>query len=81
MPLALVKTYDHIHYVLQDTPNVIEHAQKVISYLRLFGECRADARNSTGLSIIQLLSMAERFLLSLWISLQIRHFLAKTSTS
>ncbi|KAI0818887.1 S-adenosyl-L-methionine-dependent methyltransferase [Irpex lacteus] len=28
MPLALVKTYDHIHYVLQDTPNVIEHAQK-----------------------------------------------------
>ncbi len=44
MPLALVKTYDHIHYVLQDTPNVIEHAQKVISYLRLFSEHRADAQ-------------------------------------
>ncbi|KAI0693727.1 S-adenosyl-L-methionine-dependent methyltransferase [Cytidiella melzeri] len=28
MPLALVKYHDHIHYILQDTPNVIEHARK-----------------------------------------------------
>ena len=47
MPLALVKSHDHIHYVLQDTPNVIEHAQKVAIHLVLLARALM-RKDSTG---------------------------------
>ena len=50
MPLALVKSHDHIHYVLQDTPNVIEHAQKVTTHLVLIGRALT-RKDSIGQSI------------------------------